>query len=562
MYSNKIMNQETKNCQNCKNDFTIEPDDFSFYEKMKVPAPNICPDCRFKMKALFRNETTLYSGRKCELCLKSIVTMYNPKSPYKVYCHECFYSDKWNPMDYKLDFNFEKPFLDQFKELLESVPKITTYATSGDGPNINSEYINMASGCKNCYLVFNTSPAEELMYSRGVRQGNFSSDIYFGTSFENSYESINIQQSSGIIFGQNIISCVDCAFLYNCSGLINCFGCVNLRNKSNYFLNEQLSPEDYKIKINEIIGSYEKMEAFKKEFESLKQKFPHRENNNLKTLNSTGDYLFECKNVRDSFEITNGEDCRYLFASKSIKDSMGTIGYGTKSERLLEVVATGFSSNIIGSYGLENCQDVLYGFYLKNCQDAIGCDSLRNAKFAILNKEYSKEEYEKIKDHIVNELTEQNLYGLMMPPELAPFAYNETIAQDNFPLTKEEVLALGFRWEDDIQMTKGKETLQPEQISDHIKDVSDSITSEVLKCISCERNYKIIEQELLFYRKMNLPIPRRCFYCRHQDRIIRRGPYKFWDRKCDYCNKDIKTNYAPDRLEIVYCESCYQQEVI
>jgi hypothetical protein len=30
------MNPETKNCQNCKKDFTIESDDFIFYEKMNV----------------------------------------------------------------------------------------------------------------------------------------------------------------------------------------------------------------------------------------------------------------------------------------------------------------------------------------------------------------------------------------------------------------------------------------------------------------------------------------------------------------------------------------------
>ena len=75
------MQTESRQCQNCKNSFSIEPDDFSFYEKMKVPAPNICPDCRFKMRAMFRNETTLYSGRKCGLCEKNIITMYNPKLP-------------------------------------------------------------------------------------------------------------------------------------------------------------------------------------------------------------------------------------------------------------------------------------------------------------------------------------------------------------------------------------------------------------------------------------------------------------------------------------------------
>ena len=433
---------ENKNCQNCKQDFTIEPDDFSFYEKMKVPVPNICPTCRFQMKALFRNETTLYSGRECDLCKKSIITMYNPKSPYIIYCRDCFYSDKWDPRHYALDYDPSQSFIDQMKELLIKVPKINLYSTSGEGPNINSEYISMASGCKNCYLVFNTSVAEELMYSRGVRDGRDSSDIYFGTSFERCYESINIQQSSGVIFGQNIISCVDCTFILNGSGLTNCFGCVNLRNKSNCWFNEQLTHEEYTLRLKGVLGSYSKMEEMRGKFKEFSLQFPRKENNNLKTIDSTGDYLFECKNVQDSFEVTKSEDCRYLFSSKSIKDSLGTIGYGTSCERLLEVVATGHSINVIGSYGPENCRDILYGFYIKNCQNCIGCDALQNAKFSILNKEYSRDEYEKIREKIITELSNNGMYGLIMPPLIAPFAYNETIAQDNFPLSKEEALAL------------------------------------------------------------------------------------------------------------------------
>jgi hypothetical protein len=551
-----------KTCTKCSSKFTVDQDDQSFYQKMEVPVPTVCPDCRFKMRALFRNETTLYTGRKCDLCDKAVITMYNPKSPYKIYCYDCFYSDKWDAKDFAMDYDTSRSFLDQMKEFLIRVPKINTYASLGDGPNINSEYVNMASGCKNCYLVFNTSPAEELLYSRGIKYGKDSSDLYFGVTMERCYESINIQQSAGVIWGQNIVSCVDCIFAYNCSGLTNCFGSVNLRNKSNCWFNEQLTHEEYIARLKEVMGSYSKMEEMKKKFFEFKKSFPHRENNNIKTVGSTGDYLFECKNVRDSFENAKSEDCHYTFSSKEIKDSIGTIGYGTKCENVLEVVATGFSSNVIGTYGAEHSRDILYGYYISNCEDCIGCDALKHGKYSIFNKEYSKEEYEKLKEKIIAELTEAGLYGLMMPPELAPFAYNETIAQDNFPLTKEEVLKLGFRFEDDIQMTKGKETIQPDEIPDQIKDVQDSITKEVLKCIHCERNYKITEQELLFYKKMNLPIPRMCFYCRHQDRIRRRGPYKFWQRNCAHCNKQITTNYAPDRPEIVYCEQCYQQEVI
>ena len=552
------MNQS---CKKCSQEFTLDQDDLGFYEKMKVPPPKVCPPCRFKMRCMFRNETTLYSGRKCALCGKGIISMYNPKSPYTIYCYDCFYSEKWDPKDYAMDYDENRPFLEQFKEFLIKVPKITTYLSTGVGPNVNSDYVNMSSGCRNCYLVFNTSPAEEVLYSRGVRQGKDSSDLYFTREVDRCYESVNVQQSSGIMWGQNISGSVDSIFVLNCRGLIDCFGCVNLNNKSHYFLNQPLTSDEYKKKVGEIMGSFQKIEDFKREFKKFALSFPMRENNNIKTINSTGDYLFDSKNLKDSFEVSKSEDSRYIYSSGEIKDSMDTIGYGTKSERMLSVVATGLSSNIIGTYGAENSNDILYGFYIRNCRNCIGCDALHNGEYCILNKQYSKEEYERLKNKIIAELTGQDLYGLMMPQEVAPFAYNETIAQDNMPLSKEEALVQGFRWEDDIQKTEGKETMKPENIPDHIKDIPESITSEILACTECNRNYKITDQEFLFYKKMNLPIPRKCFYCRHQDRIVRRGPYKFWNRNCNKCNKEIITNYAPERPEIVYCEKCYQQEV-
>ena len=556
-----MQGSETKICKNCHDEFTIEEDDFSFYEKMKVPPPGICPDCRFKQRALWRNETTLYSGRKCNLCGKNIVSIYNPKSRYTVYCHDCYFSDRWNPKNFGETYNPRQSFFEQLNNLLLKVPKNTTYLSTSDGPNINSDFTNMAGGLKNCYLVFNSGPAEDLIYSRGIRDSRDSSDMYFGINFERCYEDVNVSGSNGVIWGKNTFESIDSVFVLNCRNVNNCFGCVNLINRSYHFFNEPLSREEYKKRINDIMGSFSKMEETRKKFEKFSLKFPHKENNNLKTENSIGDYLYECKNVKYSFEATKAEDCKYLFSSKEIRDSMGVIGYGFQSELLLECVAVGYSTNVIGSRSVTNSQNISYSFSLRNCHDCFGCDGLENVSYCILNKQYSKEEYERLREKIIEELKSKDLYGLMIPSELAPFSYNETIGQDNMPLTKDEALAQGFRWEDDIQKTEGKETIQPEDLPDHIKDVPDSITEEILRCIDCGRNYKIIHPELQFYRKMLIPLPLKCFYCRHRDRIARRGPYKFWQRNCAKCEKEITTNYAPDRPEIVYCVECYQKEV-
>jgi len=36
-YKTMSRGTEVRICQNCKKDFTIEPEDFTFYEKIKVP---------------------------------------------------------------------------------------------------------------------------------------------------------------------------------------------------------------------------------------------------------------------------------------------------------------------------------------------------------------------------------------------------------------------------------------------------------------------------------------------------------------------------------------------
>ncbi|MEE8131863.1 MAG: hypothetical protein V3T98_02355, partial [Candidatus Paceibacterota bacterium] len=87
-----------------------------------------------------------------------------------------------------------------------------------------------------------------------------------------------------------------------------------------------------------------------------------------------------------------------------------------------------------------------------------------------------------------------------------------------------------------------------------------------------------------FYKKMNLPLPRLCPNCRHYQRIKQRNPLKLWHRKCqcagkksdnevykntiehfhktDHCPNEFETTYSSERKEIVYCERCYQQEVV
>ncbi len=106
------MNAETRECQNCKTQFTIEPDDFTFYEKIKVPPPSWCPECRYIRRLLDRNEWTMYK-RKCDATGKVIISIYRPDAPFPVYDQEYWKSDAWDPLSYGREFDFSRPFFEQ-----------------------------------------------------------------------------------------------------------------------------------------------------------------------------------------------------------------------------------------------------------------------------------------------------------------------------------------------------------------------------------------------------------------------------------------------------------------
>jgi hypothetical protein len=177
-----------------------------------------------------------------------------------------------------------------------------------------------------------------------------------------------------------------------------------------------------------------------------------------------------------------------------------------------------------------------------------------------LNKQYTKEEYEELVPKIIEHMKKSGEWGQFFPVGISPFAYNETVAIEYYPLSKEEVLAKGWRWQEESESGDAQK-VSDYKIPDNISDVSDEILGKGLKCEVTGRPYKIIQQELEFYRKMNLPIPRRCPDQRHIDRIALRDPRKLWERKCTNCGKMMSSVYAPERSEKVYCEECYLKAV-
>jgi hypothetical protein len=194
---------------------------------------------------------------------------------------------------------------------------------------------------------------------------------------------------------------------------------------------------------------------------------------------------------------------------------------------------------------------------------------LKRKSHCILNKEYSKEEYFKLKEKIISDMNQNPWisktghvykYGEFLPPELSPFGYNETVASEMNPLSKEDAISMGFNWSS-ADHIKHDATIQSNELPLIINEVGNEILKEAIQCSFCDKVYNISLLEFELLKRFNKPIPHSCPTCRHLRRFSCTNKPKLYDRVCDKCNLGIKTSYSSDRPEIIYCEKCYQEEI-
>lgn len=578
------MDRVTKTCQNCKQDFIIEPEDFVFYEKIKVPPPTFCPECSHQRRFSWRNTHSLYH-RKDSVTGKDVLSIYHPDVKMNVVDQKYWWSDEWDPFDYGKDYDFSKTFFLQWKELRDIIP----FQALSNSKAINSEYCNVAEESYDCYLISACWKNERTMYSDSILEIKDSSDLYVVQKAEFCYEDVYCNESSRLFYSEHTIASTDSYFLYDCKGCVNCFMSSNLRNKSYVFENIQYSKDEYLEKISKYdLGSFEVISKLKNQFQNLKMNSIHKYVNLIKCNNVSGDNLSNVVDSKHLFDaLDNVKNCKHLFwVAKNIFDCYycNAIGMLENSFEMNDSGVGGsfckFSSVVYSS------TEVSYSFNCYNCKNIFGCIGLRNKSYCILNKQYSKEEYfeliPKIIDHMntmpyVDKKDRIYRYGEFFPIEFSPFSYNETVANNFYPLTKNQATELGFSYRD-RESKNYNISLLNKDIPDNIKDVSESILDEVIECKSfeesvlCTSAFKITKDELSFYKKLNIPIPRSCYQCRHKKRFLKRNPLKLWHRSCmckqdnhghgGKCEVEFETSYAPERPEVIYCEKCYQQEVV
>jgi hypothetical protein len=579
---------QIKICQNCQESFHIESVDYSFYERINMPPPTFCFSCRLQRKNAYINERTLYKTT-CEHCGKSIITMYNPIYSYKVWCSKCYFSDDRDSMQYGVDYDFSRDFFTQFHELSKKVPQLHLVHKNNNAEGC--EYSNYVYRSRNAYLCFTIVRSEDIYYSRAVFAGNsICLDSMNIVDNKMGYELVDCAGNYNSRFLVQCDLCIDSACLFNCKNCTNCFMSSNLRNKSYVFRGEQLSRDVYLKRIEaEKLTHHSTQEVLNQEFYSLSKNTVCRFATMKNVDNCTGNFITNSKNSKNCFGLIDAEDVGYVvFNTNKMKDCYDLFHCGRMTFGY-EIANAGADDDHT-SFALDVGSSVNATYVMKcnNCKEVFGCIGLKDKEYCIFNKQYTKDEYFTLKNAIINQMNNAPYidkkgrvyrYGEFFPAEFSFFAYNESLAYEEFPKTKEEAVGEGYQWLS--QEEKHYSTnIESSDLPDSIRDVDDTVLTRIIACpnrgdikTKCSGAYRIMPDELRYYRMMNIPLPRFCPNCRYFTRRKWKLPWKLWSRACmcnekshshldGRCDVNFQTPYSPDRSELVYCEKCYQQEVI
>lgn len=567
----------TNSCRQCQASFEITESDLAFYEKVSpvfdgkkylVPAPTLCPACRMQHRMIQRNIRHLYQ-RKCDLTGEDIISCYSDKAQQKIYKNDVWWSDRWDALEYGVDFDFSKGFFEQFLTVRQNVPMFHQYVLQ----NNNCDYVNGAANCSNCYLSYVIDYCENCYYIQNGINCKSCVDCLGITDCELCYESIDLQKCYNVSFSQRCVNSSDSAFLIDCRRCRNCIGCINLTDKEYHIFNKPVSKEEFEA-YRKQLSKPEKLAELKKIMLEYTLKFPKKQYFGHSNDHFSGDHLEHVKNTYYSFDGKELEDCKYCTYVFKAKDCMDLHVFGDRSELIYNCIATGLNcnSNIFCIFCF-NSHNNAYCNLISGCSNCFGCSGLKNKQYCVLNKQYTKEAYEKLVPQIIEHMKQRGEWGEFFPPDMSPFSYNESESFDYFPFTQADAVRLGYRWSDiEYPVPQVEKVIPANRLPPNIQDVPDDILNWAITCEVTGRPFKVIKQELAFYREHDLPVPRRHPDQRHEDRMALRNPRKLWERQCDCknsghqhmaerCSNVFQTSYAPERPEIVYCEECYLKEV-
>lgn len=293
-------------------------------------------------------------------------------------------------------------FFSELKKLLSRYPKVPTAIINCE----NSDYGDYIYHSKNLHICFDCENCVDCLYTYDSYIVANCVDCDYCVQTELSYESVDSVKCFNSDYLEYCVNTRDSFYSFNCLNCNDVFGCVNLSNKSYCIFNRQLSKDEYKEKV----VFYKKWLAEKvlAMVEDLRKRYPFTQKEAYNENSFYGNYIHHNKNCYLSFDAAHDEECAYLydcFYNKTCYD----MTYSSQNNQLsYEVVDSTNLFNCNFSVFSDNSHDSSYIFNCSNVKNCIGCVSLSNKQYCILNRQFTREQYEKVSRQLFEELRNKN----------------------------------------------------------------------------------------------------------------------------------------------------------
>lgn len=555
---------QKRTCRFSGKEFYVRPQDIDFYKKIGVPLPTLEPAERWRRLLAYHNVPNLFHVTSAHSG-KSIIAAYPPDTPFKIYEHEAWYSDAWEPFEYGRAWEPNNSFFNQFSELRLAVPRPNLVA---DTTNTGSDFTNTSTHLKNCYLTFNTMGGENLFYFDCCGGCTDCTDCEGLWNCQDCFGSQMLSDSFGCYFCEHSKNCLQSYFLTDCHNCQNCFMSANLRNKQYYFRNQPLSKKEYQEKIKEVyLGHYDNLQEYLREFEELKKNALYKPDRNFRSVNSYGNYIENSKECYWSWGIRNSQNVNYSEGIDNHRDCYDVVG-GGGGELCYELMTISTKDNhgVKFSSQVDNSRDVEYCDLVRNCHDCFGCVGLANKSFCILNRQYSEAEYWKIVDGIKTAMLAAGEYGEFFPPQLMPVPYTIALTA-SYPGFRDFENAKRYGYDvSEVPLSKSEaleNAVASSKLPLDIKDIGDDIAALAVHDEKNDKYFKVTPSELGVYRRKKIAFPREHPLVRLQKfREVYDLHLNFYDRTCKKCGTEIRAVHDPEQYQNVYCEPCYNAAVV
>ena len=515
--------------------------------KAKIPTPTLCPEEREAQRFSFRNENHLYRW-KCSLSWKNIITTISPDKDYIIYEYKHWLSDNREPIEFWVE-NLSKKNSLVMADLLHQVPVRDKFWRN----NENSDYVNITKDSKNSYMCFGSSLMEDCLYVSWCVKWETCVDCLFCTNCRDCYECIDMDNCFNLSYSNNCKNCSNSSYMYNCTNCNDCFNCSNLNNKSHYINDEPHTKEEY-LKL---------LPSLKPETIEIKQLWLYQVNSEDSFWNS----LFNCKKAVFVWTWAWLDNVKYSSAELSADNCYDTFTSWHSCIYTITWAYSYFSWCLVFSFDMKNSRYCVNCF---NCTNCFGCVWLKYKNYCIYNKQYTKEEYNQIVPKIIAQMIRDKEWWEFFNPQLSYYWYNETLAMDYHPMTKEEALKKWYKWSDyESPMPHVEKNIQwkdlPKQWCRIIKEKKPEILEKILNyaviCEVSQRPFRITKQEIEFYIRHNIPLPTKHPDVRHQERFARKDPAIMHLIHCDGCWEEMLSVHKPWRWKKVLCEECFYKEI-